>query len=201
MSETNHITLVGTAAAPVEYSHSVLGEAFYSLPFSVLRTSGAADLLTVTVSERLLGELPVEEGMRFRIAGQIRSYTRHTETGNRLSVTVFAREFAPADGLPDGNEAELTGTVISPVIRRLTPLEREIADVMLSVRRRYDKSDHIPAIVWGRSARYLDGIPAGTLLHVAGRLQSREYRKLREDGSSELRRVCEVSCAAVEIVG
>ena len=201
MSETNRILLTGTAAAPAIYSHTVLGEAFYSLPLSVLRTSGTEDLLNVTVSERLLGDLPVEEGLRFTAAGQIRSYTRHTERGNRLAVTVFAREFIPVgEDEPDGNDAELTGTVLHPVVRRVTPLEREIADVMLGVRRHYGKSDHIPAIVWGRNARFLADTPAGTLLHVRGRLQSREYRKLHEDGTVETRTVYEVSCMTVEPV-
>ena len=197
----NSISLIGSILELPEYSHSIYGEAFSRLVLSVRRLSGAEDRIPVTVSERLLDSLELGSGQRCRVAGQIRSYNRRTDGGSRLIITVFAREFSPlesADGAPDCNEAELTGFVCKPIVYRTTPFEREIADMLLAVNRRYGKSDYLPAIAWGRNARFLAGIPVGTELRILGRLQSREYRKLLEDGTESVRTAYEVSCSAVE---
>ena len=201
---TNKILLIGRAGGESEYSHSVFGEAFFSLPFSVRRLSGTEDRLNITVSERLLGDAPVSEGLGFRISGQIRSYNKRTETSSRLLITVFAREFVPLseeDAPPDVNEAELTGYICKPPIYRTTPFSREIADMLLAVNRRFGKSDYLPCIAWGRNARYLADLPVGTNLHVIGRLQSREYKKQFADGTEQLRTAYEISCSAVEKIG
>ena len=200
---TNTIELVGRVAGEPQYSHSVYGEAFFRFLFAVRRLSGTEDRLPVTVGERLLGDMPAEIGQRFRIAGQIRSYNQRTESGSRLIVTVFARELellAENDEAEDRNEAELTGYICKPPVYRTTPFSREIADVLLAVNRRFGKSDYLPAIAWGRNARFLSALPVGTGLCVIGRLQSREYRKVFEDGTESIRTAYEVSCSAVEPV-
>ena len=165
--------------------------------------SGTEDKIPVTVSERLLGGIPVEHGMYFHVHGQIRSYNQQTEKGSRLIITVFAREFIPAsadetDAFAYKNEVELFGYICKSVIYRTTPFLREIADVLLAVNRRYGKSDYLPCIVWGRNARYLQDMKVGIGMHVIGRLQSREYKKVFEDGTEEMRTAYEISCSAVE---
>ncbi|MBR3299504.1 MAG: single-stranded DNA-binding protein [Clostridia bacterium] len=195
----NSIELIGTVASPVEYSHSICGEAFYHTKLAVRRLSGTEDCLPVTISERLLGSMEAECGMRFYVHGQIRSYNQRSERGNRLIITVFAREIRPADeGEADRNEAELSGYICKEVIYRKTPFEREIADILIAVNRRYNKSDYLPLIAWGRNARFLSDAPIGTELSIVGRLQSREYKKLLEDGTEQTRTAYEVSCSAVE---
>ncbi len=195
----NSIELVGRIAEEPVYSHSVYGEAFFLLPFAVRRLSGTEDRLNLTVSERLLGELTAGAGTPCRVSGQIRSYNQRTESGNRLIITVFAREFEPLEEeLPEKNEAEVTGFICKPPIYRTTPFSREITDVLLAVNRRFHKSDYLPAIAWGRNARFLAELPVGTNLHILGRLQSREYTKLLEDGTESTRTAFEISCSAVE---
>ena len=94
MDGNNNIDLIGTAGGAPEYSHTVLSEAFFTLPLSVRRLSGTEDRLILTVSERLLAALgaEIEKGTRLTVNGQIRSYNRRTESGSRLFITVFARE-------------------------------------------------------------------------------------------------------------
>ena len=199
LETTNRIELVGALASPLEYSHSVYGEAFYRFMLAVKRLSGTEDIIPVTVGERLLGDMEAESGMRFSICGQIRSYNQHTESGSRLLITVFAREIRPAaEDDNDRNEAELSGFICKPVIYRTTPFEREIADILIAVNRRCNKSDYLPLIAWGRNARFLSSAAVGTELSIIGRLQSREYKKLLEDGTEQVRTAYEVSCSAVE---
>ncbi len=180
MPDTNNsISLSGRVTDGPEYSHTIYGEAFFKLVLTVQRLSGTEDKIPVTVSERLLGGIPVEHGMYFHVHGQIRSYNQQTEKGSRLIITVFAREFIPAS-------ADETDAL------------REIADVLLAVNRRYGKSDYLPCIAWGRNARYLQDMKVGIGMHVIGRLQSREYKKVFEDGTEEMRTAYEISCSAVE---
>lgn len=103
-----------------------LRRGFFKLVLTVQRLSGAEDKIPVTVSERLLGGIPVEHGMYFHVQGQIRSYNQQTEKGSRLIITVFAREFIPAsadetDAFAYKNEVELFGYICKPVIYRTTP--------------------------------------------------------------------------------
>lgn len=204
MPDTNNsIGLSGRVAESPEYSHTIYGEAFYKLTLAVRRLSGAEDRIPVTVSERLLGSIPVEDGMFFHVDGQIRSYNQQTEKGSRLIITVFAREFIPASETADNafaykNDVELFGYICKPVIYRTTPFMREISDILLAVNRRYGKSDYLPCIAWGRNARYLQEVKVGTGMHIVGRLQSREYKKVFENGAEEMRTAYEISCSAVE---
>lgn len=197
LENLNSVELIGTIASPVEYSHSICGEAFYHTELAVKRLSGTVDTVPVTISERLLGSMEAECGMRFYIHGQIRSYNQRSERGNRLIITVFAREIRPSDE-DDLNDVRLSGYICKNVVYRTTPFEREIADILIAVNRRYNKSDYLPLIAWGRNARFLSDAPIGTELSVTGRLQSREYKKLLEDGSEQIRTAYEVSCSAVE---
>ena len=83
-------------------------------------------------------------------------------------------------------------------LKRTSPLGRDICDLMLAVNRMYNKSDYIPCIAWGRNAGYAESLGVGTKLSVEGRIQSREYRKKLEDGSSEMRKAFEVSIVKIE---
>jgi len=69
---------------------------------------------------------------------------------------------------------------------------------MLAVNRMYNKSDYIPCIAWGRNAAYAESLGVGTKLMLEGRLQSREYKKKLEDGSTEVRKAFEVSIVKLE---
>ena len=71
---------------------------------------------------------------------------------------------------------------------------------MLAVNRAYCKSDYIPCICWGRTARYVARLPLGSRLQIAGRIQSRTYRKkIAEDKVIE-RMTFEVSINELEYI-
>ena len=75
-----------------------------------------------------------------------------------------------------------------------------IRDRLLAVNRAYNKSDYIPCIAWGRNARFCQNIEVGTEVKIIGRVQSRQYEKKLEDGTSETRVAYEVSVSSMEIV-
>lgn len=83
------------------------------------------------------------------------------------------------------NEIELTGFFCKPPVHRTTPLGRDICDVQIAVNRDRQKSDYIPLIIWGRTARLIARLDVGAHVNVKGRLQSRVYQKQTEQGVIE----------------
>ncbi len=208
-SENNQLTLVGKVTSEKRFSHEIYGEKFYIFDLSVPRLSGNADIIPITISERLLVEQDLEIGKNIVIEGQFRSYNSYQNEKNRLVLTVFAKEvtFAKEDEEEfkpskenSSNEVVLDGFICKKPVYRKTPFGREIADVLLAVNRAYNKSDYIPCIAWGRNARFCENMPVGTEVRVVGRVQSRQYEKKYEDGTSEIRIAYEVSVASLEVI-
>lgn len=190
----NKVTFVGTVCSPLQLSHTVYSEDFYSFLISVERLSGSLDTLPVIASKRLLSSVTC--GSRVCIEGQLRSYNMLLEGKNRLVIKIFARSIEPISKeieLCDRNEVLLQGFICKPPIFRTTPFSREIADVLLAINRSYGKSDYIPCICWGRNARFCCDMQVSDFMSVSGRLQSRLYQKRLADGTVEERTAYEVS--------
>ena len=63
---------------------------------------------------------------------------------------------------------------------------------MLAVSRHYRRTDYLPCILWGKSAREAACLSVGAPLHLTGRLQSRGYTKM-VDGVPQQRVAYEIS--------
>ena len=116
---------------------------------------------------------------------------------SRLIVVFFALEVSEYKG--NENEVELTGFFCKPPVHRTTPLGRDICDVLLAVNRDRQRSDYVPLIVWGRTARYIARLDVGARVRIKGRLQSRVYQKQTEQGVVE-KTAYEVSVNRIEEV-
>ncbi len=208
-SENNQLILVGKVTSEKKFSHEIYGEKFYIFDLKVPRLSGNADIIPITISERLLLEQDLEPGKNIIIEGQFRSYNSYENEKNRLVLTVFAKEIKFAENQEEefkpskentSNEVVLDGFICKKPIYRKTPFGREISDILLAVNRAYNKSDYIPCIAWGRNARFCENIAVGTEVRIVGRVQSRQYEKKYEDGTSEIRVAYEVSVASLEVI-
>ena len=191
-TENNQLTLCGVIETAPVLDHEVFGENFYRMDVSVPRLSGAQDILPVTISERLMNS-QVTPGVRVGITGQLRSYNKVMGGSGRLLLTAFAQHLLAPDETENPNIIRLTGAICKPPSFRTTPFGREITDLMLAVNRAFGKSDYIPCIAWGRTARYAAGLNVGDKLEVQGRFQSREYQKQMPDGTVMTRVAYEVS--------
>ena len=204
--ENNHLVFVGKVTSEKKFSHEIYGESFYIFDLEVARLSGNADIIPITISERLILEKELEIGDRVEIEGQFRSYNSYENEKNRLILTVFAKDIKylteEEENLAEkvSNEVTLVGYICKKPIYRQTPFGREISDILLAVNRAYNKSDYIPAIAWGRNARFCQNIEVGTKVKIAGRVQSRNYEKKFEDGTIQTRTAYEVSISSLEIV-
>lgn len=191
-TENNVLKLCGVIESAPVLDHEVFGEQFYRMELKVPRLSGTYDLLPVTVSERLI-EGEVVPGMQIGISGQLRSYNKVIGGSGRLLLTAFAQQLETPDETQNPNTVQLVGAICKPPSFRTTPFGREIADLMLAVNRSFGKSDYIPCIAWGRTARYAATLQVGDKLRIQGRFQSREYQKQMPDGNVINRIAYEVS--------
>ena len=210
--ENNYLTLVGKVTGEKKFSHEIYGERFYIFNLSIPRLSGNADIIPITVSERLIKEDTLQEGKKLLIKGQFRSYNSYENEKNRLILTVFAKDVMEVEEQENEeendivrkdivtNEVVLIGYICKKPIYRQTPFGREISDLLLAVNRAYNKSDYIPCIAWGRNARFCQNLEVGSQVKVVGRVQSRKYEKKHEDGTIENRVAYEVSIGSLEVI-
>ena len=207
--ENNHLVLVGKVTSDKRFSHEIYGEKFYIFDLAVPRLSGNADIIPITVSERLLSINELKIDSKIIVEGQFRSYNSYENERNRLVLTVFAKDIKFVENQEEeievskdviSNEVTLNGYICKKPIYRQTPFGREISDLLLAVNRAYNKSDYIPCIAWGRNARFCENIPVGTEVKIIGRVQSRTYEKKYEDGTVETKVAYEVSVSSLEVV-
>lgn len=175
--KNNRVYVMGEIVSEAKFSHEVYGEGFYEFFVQVMRLSGQADILPVTVSERLIKSSDLKLGSTISALGQFRSYNKLENGKSRLMLTVFVRELVEINAGNNPNSIVLSGYICKPPVYRTTPFNREIADVLLAVNRAYNKSDYIPCIAWGRNARFVQNLKVGDRVALSGRIQSREYQK------------------------
>lgn len=197
--QNNKVYLSGQIASAPEFSHEIMCENFYDLTISVARLSGQHDLIPITVSDRLMDGVDFEIGNLIGLIGQFRSYNKIVDGKSKLVLRVFVREICECDE-KSPNLIEIEGYVCKQPVYRTTPFKREIADLLVAVNRAYNKSDYIPAIAWGRNARYASTFRVGEKIHLVGRIQSRIYQKALDDGTVEERVAYEVSITKFDAV-
>ena len=198
---TNSAFLCGRICSTPEKSHQVEGENFFEFKVEVDRLSKIKDIIPVTISERSLGQKEIAEGDFVSLQGEYRSYNKLLNDKSKLILHFFAKDLEELEDEKFVNEVKLTGFVCKEPVYRKTPFDREICDVLLAVNRpNYHKSDYIPCIMWGRNARFMSNQNIGCKVELVGRIQSREYTKIDENGLVETKTAYEVSCQRITLL-
>lgn len=193
----NQITLRGSLASMPQFSHENHGRRFFRFSLEVPRLSGAVDTLPVIAEEGILMGTDLADGSLLTVAGQVRSHNIRSDGTRHLLIFVFANAILCEDGQPI-NDVLLEGPLCREPTYRRTPLGREICDVMLAIPRAFRRADYLPCILWGRTALEASRCHTRDILKIRGRLQSRIYTKLTENGSEE-RTAYEISALTAEI--
>lgn len=203
LQSNQEVTLSGCIVSKPEFNHEVFGEKFYQLEVRSDRLSGQSDTLLLIISDRLFADVTeIVEGYYIKVRGEIRSFNHHDETGKaHLSLSVFVKELLDDElGEHDVNDVWMRGFICREPGYRTTPMGREISDILIAVNRKYGKSDYIPAICWGRNAKYASNLDVGDEVTVKGRFQSRTYKKRINEDEVEERTAYELSISSINIV-
>lgn len=194
----NTITLRGNLCQLPVFSHENHGRRFWRFSLEVPRLSGAVDTLPVIAEEQLVYAIDPTAGSMLTVSGQIRSHNQRSDTGRHLLIFVFATAITAEDGEPI-NDVILEGPLCKEPTYRRTPLGRQICDAMLAVPRAFRRADYLPCILWGRTAQEVSTCHVRDRVRIYGRLQSRIYTKLTEEGAFE-RTAYEISALQAEIL-
>ena len=180
----NQITLRGSLVSLPRFSHENHGRRFFRFLLEVPRLSGAVDTLPVIAEEGILLGTDLSDGNMLTVAGQIRSHNIRSDGKRHLLIFVFANAIVCEDGEAI-NDVILEGPVCREPTYRRTPLGREICDVMLAIPRAFRRADYLPCILWGRTALDVSRCHTRDILRIHGRMQSRNYTKITENGTEE----------------
>jgi hypothetical protein len=137
----NQVIVAGEIISDFQFSHEIFGEGFYMVDLIVSRLSDTHDVIPLMVSDRLFDVEHSHIGEKVIAKGQFRSYNKHDESKNRLILSVFVREIATLTEEEERenkpNQIYLDGYICKEPVYRMTPLGREIADILLAVNRAY----------------------------------------------------------------
>ena len=194
----NQISLRGQLMELPVFSHENHGKRFFRFFLSVPRLSGNVDILPVIVSEYVLNQIDLSGGEMLTVTGQIRSHNIRADGVRHLMIFVFAASIIAEDGDPI-NDVVLEGPLCKDPTYRRTPLGREICDIMLAVPRAFQRADYLPCILWGRTAQEISSCQTRERVRICGRLQSRIYTKVTEQGSVQ-RTAYEISALTADIL-
>ena len=193
---TNQVILRGSLLSLPRFSHENHGKKFYRFTLEVPRLSGTSDFLPIVAEEHLVHALDPDGGGMIGVQGQVRSHNVRSGGVRHLLIFVFATSIEAEDGEPV-NDVILEGPLCREPVYRRTPLGREICDIMLAVPRAFRRADYLPCILWGRTAQEGSQCHTRDIIRICGRLQSRNYTKMTEDGPQE-RTAYEVSALTAE---
>ena len=200
MNGNNYVCVTGYVDKFV-YDHTAHDERFYSSFVHSQRRSGTVDDIPVIASQYLIHKKDFA-GKYVEIEGEFRSMNVHTGERSRLVLQLFVKSIRivkAKESVDDENEIILDGFLVKNPIYRVTPNGRQIADMMIAVNRPFGRSDYIPCICWGGSAKWAENLEVGTEIFVQGRIQSREYIKRLSEDESEIRTAYEVSIGRMRV--
>lgn len=200
--ESNRVIVVGRLLDDLKASYNAYHETFFDGTIAVRRQSGTMDLLPIVIPATAAVRSGFDEpwNMRdrtFRMTGVIKTYNRDIGGKKRHFIVLQVAQIEEVNDHSPENSVALIGKICKPPIFRETPFGREICDFMVAVDRNYWKSDFIPCIAWGNTARRVSMMEVGQIVELAGRFQSREYVKKLENGVQETRTAYEVSAKTV----
>lgn len=194
----NTITLSGRICEKPVFSHKCNGESLYKFQIETMRKSGTADILNCIIPETMVAEVMEKE--RIEVCGEVRSRNDHSTGRSRLEIYVFVKSVREYEDC-DKNLVVIDGFYCKEAVFRVTPLGRQIAELLVASNREYfGVSDYIPCLCWGRNAVRAQWYPVGTNIIGIGRLQSRSYVKRNENGESENKVAFELSLGRLEAV-
>jgi len=196
LSIGNMTRLCGSVDGKARFSHISRNRKYYVFPLRVARLSGAEDVINVVCDEEKLTALEPDGSSMLRVTGELRSYNNKSGVGNKLVIFVYANSLEFCEDEPE-NSISLRGTICRQPSLRMTPLGREICDLLVAVNRPYGRSDYLPCISWGQYAREASTWSVGDSVELEGRVQSRCYIK-NIDGEQLRKTAFEVSASTIE---
>lgn len=189
----NQACISGRVVSGFRYSHTL------NLPFDMMyiestRKSGIADIIPVRVPKWMMPVDMKSNGEELLINGRFRSFNYHTGNKTRVILYLLADQISLKEKMHCGEQEEktdknniiLNGYICKRPVFRVTPMGREISDLILAINNPDGTSDYIPCIAWEGNAEYASELDVGTFCKTKGRIQSREYGQAEKNIAFEV---------------
>lgn len=199
----NTVTICGAIASPFYPCYTKDDIGYYRIYVDTPRYSGTVDTIPVIIRDNMIDVSKKLQGKIIYLKGELRSRNRIVDDRSRLDLFVFATEvrLVEEDTPAFENHILMDCHLNKPHTHRRTPAGYLVTDLFASVRKGYGASSYVPCIAWGKGAKDATSLNIGDPFRIYGRIQSREYTKVKEDLSSEQRITYEVSISRIEIRG
>lgn len=177
----------------IQYSHNIGDIEYDKAELVVTRKDGKEDVLNIKFKKF---SNPYKDGDEIAISGNLRSFSKQLENGkNKVQIYVFTY-FDQAD-LDENDKEILNGFHMDGRICKLDELHTTsdgkqnihfiLANNLIAENGYQKLNSYIPMIAWGKMAKKLSTLSVNDHIEVYGELHSREYKKVLEDGTVEIR--------------
>ena len=152
---------------------------YYIFEMGILRNSNYEDKIKVVSKECNF----ININNYIQVKGRFSSYNKKREDGtSKLFLFVKAEQITFLSFEENLNKLEIEGYIVKKPSYRITPLGREICDVLIACNiEDTKKSEYIPVICWDTAAKPVSELSIGSKLNIFGRIQSRVYTKNNQD--------------------
>lgn len=168
----NYVWIRGEVIESVEFSHEIAGKKYWRTKISCERRSGRKDILPVILRKKA----DISVGDFVEVKGVFRStFNRKAEPGWKRHILAYS--IVLADKEDPGNFVKLEGTVTKEPVFRTTPNGHEITDLSITTGKNINY-----CVCWEKVAHAAKNLTAGERVCIKGFVQSRNYRKRKDDG-------------------
>ncbi len=194
MKNNNKIILNGVVSDKPTVAYKKNLDIMYEMKIKVQRLNNTYDELNIVIADKIIKNLDLNIGDIVDIFGELRTYNIKEDKKNKLKVVVYAKRINEVDKITNKNIVQVEGFICKEPVYRITPLGRKIGEFILAINRDYFyyefnkniiKSSYIPTLGWETNAKYISSLNIGDKVKCEGRLQSRKYKKIENELSTE----------------
>lgn len=192
----------------IQQSHTIKDISYDKADLIVKRPNGIEDILSIRFKS--LSNF-YKDGDLVSLTGHIRSYSHKLESGkNKVDIYTFTYFDKPDEAnVVDQEETVYSDNVVNidgrickiENVRNLSNGKKNIhfilANNLIVSDSKQKLNSYIPCIAWGKLADKLSKLGVNSKISISGRLQSREYKKVLDDGSYEIRVAHELCVADI----
>ena len=190
--DTNVVYITGKVKEHPTLVYNQHGYDIYESCLEVPRLSGTIDMIPIISTLDVIGWLKV--GDRVTIDGSLlhRGKVKYPNTERRLVVYVNSARIA-LPSWQNENSVTLTGHLCRAPQFRKTPKGSDICELLIAVANGNGSQEYCFCVTFGATARYASVLKIGAFVNVAGRFQSRDYRKQLTDGNAITKTAYEIA--------
>lgn len=198
----NFTKLVGRIS-DYELSHTLNENKFYKGNINVTRTSGVVDKIPFEVKDNIIGIENIQNDIELTLLGELRSYVKNEPY---LKVKLYITKISTNTDSATNNEVKLDGYLTREANSHTSKFGSPITNCMIKHVKIFGQANHmkkynIPVVAFHDAADTLKNLHPKDHIEVVGRLQSRLFDKVLENGEIEQREICEIAIKNLEVDG